>query len=217
MRRFALPLLVLLVVAPGSAFAAKKKVRRERPPPVASTERRVENPPAPMEIRTRLSFGAGAFFAGGANVGPSLGATATFTPSFASGRFSLDLELDWRMARFSSDIAGLGTLTSTLHQFPIVPALRVRVLETKAVGLDARVGVGALFVLHALSSDYAVATTRSALGWEAFAGAQLRQAIAEALELTFEVRVGLGEAAVPFVLGRASGVQGLLGVRYALQ
>ncbi len=83
------------------------------------------------------------------------------------------------------------------------------------LGVDVRAGVGPLLALHHLSSDFSASSTRSALGWELLAGAQLRVPLG-ALEPFLDARVGLGEANIPFVLGRSTGVQGLVGVRYQL-
>jgi hypothetical protein len=119
------------------------------------------------------------------------------------------------MASLRAPVEGYGTLNSTLHAFPLLPAVRARVLQLGPFALDLRGGLGPLLLFQRLSSNFGMGAIRSSLGWEAFAAAQGLLAIS-AVELSLEVRAGLGEAHIPFVLGRATGVQGTLGVRYSL-
>lgn len=229
-------LLVLVTLMCFSAEAATKKKKRRsakkkpqvtQPAPPASSPPKVEAPRPEAtakseasksdswEILTAVALSAGGFYAGGMNRGPAVGATVTLNPRHFDRRFSWDLDLHWRMASFSAPIDGYGRLGSTMHSFPFVPALRVRAFTVGKLTFDVRGGVGPMVVFHQLSSDFGQNVTRSALGWEAFAAGQLRFPIST-IEVTAEVRAGLGAAHVPLVLGQASGAQLLLGARYAL-
>ncbi|HYO52479.1 hypothetical protein [Archangium sp.] len=165
-------------------------------------------------MRYSLALAGGGFYGGGFNRGPQGSAQLTLTPP-GWGRFSIDVELGWRLARLRADIPGSGVGVSAMHSLPLLAAGRMNLVRMAHLGVDVRVGVGPLLVLHHLSSDFSASSVRSALGWELLAGAQLRFPLG-ALEPFLDARVGLGEASIPFVIGRSTGVQGLLGVRYQL-
>ncbi|PTL82009.1 hypothetical protein [Vitiosangium sp. GDMCC 1.1324] len=165
-------------------------------------------------MRYTLALAGGAFYGGGFNRGPQGSAQLTLSPP-GWGRFAIDVELGWRMARFHEDVPGSGVMTSTLHSIPLTAVGRMNLVRMAHLGVDVRVGVGPLLAVHHLSSDFSSSSVRSALGWELLAGAQLRFPLG-AIEPFLDGRVGLGEAYIPFVTGRSTGVQGLLGVRYQL-
>lgn len=168
----------------------------------------------PAKTRYALALAGGGFYGGGFNRGPQGSAQLTLTPP-GWGRFSLDVELGWWMARFRQDIPGTGVAVSALHSIPVFVAGRMNLVRMKHLGLDVRVGVGPLLALHHLSSDFSRSSVRSAIGWELLAGVQLRVPLG-AFEPFIDGRVGLGEAYIPFVTGRSTAVQGLVGVRYLL-
>lgn len=175
------------------------------PPPEAKPEER---------MRYSLALAGGAFYGGGSNRGPQGSAQLTLTPP-GWGRFAIDVELGWRLARFRADVPGSGVMVSSLHSIPLTAVARMNLVRMEHLRLDVRAGVGPLLALHHLSSDFSSGSVRSALGWELLAGAQLRFPLGS-LEPFLDGRVGLGEAYIPFVTGRSTGVQGLLGVRYPL-
>jgi hypothetical protein len=166
--------------------------------------------------RTRyvLALAGGGFYGGGFNRGPQGSAQLTLTPP-GWGSFAIDVELGWRLARVRTDIPGSGGVVSDLHSLPLTAVGRMNLVRMAHLGVDVRLGVGPLLALHHLSSDFSSSSVRSALGWELLAGAQLRFPLG-AFEPFLDVRVGLGEAYIPFVTERSTGVQGLLGVRYQL-
>jgi hypothetical protein len=213
-----------VVAAPADSPRAPSRKKPKAPPPEASPEppsavpsrtgsRQAATKPA-EETRYALALAGGGFHGGGFNRGPQGSAQLTLTPP-GWGRFALDVELGWRLARFSENLPGTGVAVSALHSFPLTAVGRMNLVRMAHLGVDVRVGVGPLLVLHHLSSDFSSSSVRSALGWELLAGAQVRFPLG-ALEPFLDGRVGLGEAYIPFVTGRSTGVQGLLGVRYQL-
>jgi hypothetical protein len=226
MRWFALLFLLCstaAVAAPESSPRATSRKKPKAPPREASPESppaapsRTGTPPAatkPEEMRYTLALAGGAFHGGGFNRGPQGSAQLTLTPP-GWGRFSIDVELGWRLARFQSNIPGAGVGTSALHSLPLLAVGRMNLVRMAYLGVDVRVGVGPVLALHHLSSDFSASSVRSSLGWELLAGAQLRFPLG-AFEPFLDGRLGLGEAYIPFVTGRSTGVQGLLGVRYQL-
>lgn len=206
----------VVAAAEGSSRGTSRK-KPQAPPPKASPEpppaRQAASKPA-EELRYSLALAGGGFHGGGSNRGPQGSAQLTLTPP-GWGRFSIDVELGWRLARVRSDTPGSGAVVSALHSIPLTAVGRMNLVRMKHLGVDVRVGVGPLLALHHLSSDFSSNSVRSALGWELLAGAQLRFPLG-ALEPFLDGRVGLGEAYIPFVTGRSTGVQGLLGVRYQL-
>jgi hypothetical protein len=212
------------VAAPeGSSRATSRKKPKAPPreaspePPPAVTSRtgtRLAATKPAEETRYSLALAGGGFYGGGFNRGPQGSAQLTLTPP-GWGRFSIDVELGWRLARFRADIPGTGVGVSAMHSLPLIAVGRMNLVRMAHLGVDVRAGVGPLLALHHLSSDFSASSVRSALGWELLAGAQLRFPLG-ALEPFLDGRVGLGEAYIPFVIGRSTGVQGLLGVRYQL-
>ncbi len=205
------------VAAPEGSPRGTSRKKPRAPPREASPEppsaRQAATQPA-EQTRYALALAGGGFHGGGFNRGPQGSAQLTLTPP-GWGRFSLDVELGWRLARLRADIPGTGVGVSALHSFPLLAAGRMNLVRRDHLGVDVRVGLGPLLALHHLSSDFSASSTRSALGWELLAGAQLHVPLG-ALEPFLDARVGLGEANIPFVLGRSTGVQGLVGVRYLL-
>ncbi|WPB79603.1 hypothetical protein KYC5002_10660 [Archangium violaceum] len=185
-----------------------------RPAPTKPAEEKETKPAEEKELRYSLALAGGAFYGGGFNRGPQGSVQLTLTPP-GWGRFSIDVELGWRLARFQSNVPGAGVGVSAMHSLPLLAVGRMNLVKMKYLGVDVRVGVGPLLVLHHLSSNFSESSVRSALGWELLAGAQLRFPLG-AIEPFLDGRVGLGEAYIPFVTGRSTGVQGLLGVRYHL-
>lgn len=187
----------------------------EPPPAVTSrTGTRVAATKPAEEMRYSLALAGGGFYGGGFNRGPQGSAQLTLTPP-GWGRFSIDVELGWRLARLSANVPGTGVGVSAMHSIPLLAVGRMNLVRMAHFGVDVRVGVGPLLALHHLSSDFSASSVRSGLGWELLAGAQLRFPLG-AFEPFLDGRVGLGEAFIPFVIGRSTGVQGLLGVRYQL-
>lgn len=215
MRALAVLIAVTCALGPLSASAAK----RRKSPPKSAAQIRVRPEPEPsskpLTWSTALGVGVGGFYGGGANVGPAVSASATFTPSFFAQRLALDAELQWRLSTFTTPVEGYGTLRSTAQLIPLVAALRFRLVQTRSLLFDLRAGAGPMLLVHQLSSDFSPTVTRSGLGWDAFAGAQLRIPF-DAWELTADVRYALGEAPVPFILGRNTGLQVLVGARFSL-
>ena len=216
---------LLLASASVSAGPRPKKQPPPKPPPAAAPD---TPPPPPTESRRpapskgpfedtqiALALGAGGFLGSGFNRGPAASTAVTFTPSFAQRRFALDVELGWRMASFTTPVEGYGSLTSTLHSFPLTPAIRFSLLQGGPVRLDLRAGIGALLNLHVLSTTYDDGAIRTTFGWEGFGGAQVRIPISE-IELMLDAKVVLGEAPIPRVIGTSGAFQGLVGVRYPL-
>ena len=222
--------LLFLLCSPAVVAAPEGSPRRntgkkpKAPPPEASPEppsavssrtgtRGAETKPA-EQTRYSLALAGGAFYGGGFNRGPQGSAQLTLTPP-GWGRFAIDVELGWRLARLRADIPGSGVMVSALHSLPLTAVGRMNLVQMAHLRLDVRAGLGPLLVLHSLSSDFSSSSVRSALGWELLAGAQLRFPLGS-LEPFLDGRVGFGEAYIPFVTGRSTGVQGLLGVRYQL-
>jgi hypothetical protein len=197
-----------VVAAPGGSPRRTTGKKPKAPPPAAT------KPAEQQRTRYSLALAGGAFHGGGFNRGPQGSAQLTLTPP-GWGRFAIDVELGWRLARFRRDIPGSGGMVSALHSIPLSAVGRMNLVRMAHLRLDVRAGVGPLLALHHLSSDFSSSSVRSALGWELLAGAQLRFPLGT-LEPFLDVRVGLGEAYIPFVTGRLTGVQGLLGVRYQL-
>jgi hypothetical protein len=206
---------LLFLLCSTSAVAAPEGSSRgtsRKKPKAPAREVRPEPPPAakpPEKLRYALALAGGGFHGGDFNRGPQGSAQLTLTPP-GWGRFSLDVELGWRLARFRT-----GAGVSAMHSLPLLAVGRMNLVRMTHFGLDVRAGVGPLLALHHLSSDFSASSVRSSLGWELLAGVQLRFPLG-ALEPFLDGRVGLGEAYIPFVVGRATGVQGLLGVRYLL-
>ncbi len=217
-------LALLFLLCSPAVMAAPARKKPKAPPPAASPAPPPAEPPRaparqaatkPVEVmRYSLALAGGGFYGGGFNRGPQGSAQLTLTPP-GWGRFSFDVELGWRLARVRTDVPGSGRAVSDMHSIPITAVGRMNLVRMKHLGVDVRVGVGPLLALHHLSSDFSSGSVRSALGWELLAGAQLRFPLG-ALEPFLDGRVGLGEAYIPFVTGRSTGVQGLLGVRYQL-
>ncbi|HZI04411.1 MAG TPA: hypothetical protein VEZ71_10330 [Archangium sp.] len=195
------------VAAPEGSSRGTSRKKPKAPPREASPEPPPTKPA--QELRYSLALAGGGFYGGGFNRGPQGSAQLTLTPP-GWGRFSLDVELGWRLARFRT-----GAGVSAMHSLPLLAAGRMNLVRMTHFGLDVRAGVGPLLALHHLSSDFSASSVRSSLGWELLAGVQLRFPLG-ALEPFLDGRVGLGEAYIPFVIGRSIGVQGLLGVRYQL-
>jgi hypothetical protein len=225
-------LLNLLVAS--LAVGAPSRPPKRRPAPVAEPEPKSTPTPTagetsrksepsraaastrgPQPIRYALALAGGAFYGGGYNRGPLVAAVFSLTPPIWSGRLALEAELDWRFTRFLSTVPDTGTVTSALHGVPLYLSGRLNVLRLGPVGLDARLGLGPSFALQYLGSSFSQSTVRTAVGWDALAALQLRVPIS-AVELFGEARFAFGEAPIPFVLGRATGLQGTLGVRYGL-
>jgi hypothetical protein len=223
MRWFALLFLLCSTAAVAAPEAPPRGASRKKPkappreaspePPPAEPSRSAATKPAEA-LRYSLALAGGAFHGGGFNRGPQGSAQLTLTPP-GWGRFSLDVELGWRLARFKASVPGAGVGVSALHSLPLMAVGRMNLVRMTHLGVDVRVGVGPLLALHHLSSDFSESSVRSALGWELLAGAQLRFPLG-AFEPFLDGRVGFGEAYIPFVTGRSTGVQGLLGVRYQL-
>ncbi|ATB35494.1 hypothetical protein CYFUS_000907 [Cystobacter fuscus] len=196
----------------------KAPARETSPKPSPTAPSRTGTRPAATQsaeqTRYALALAGGGFYGGGFNRGPQGSAQLTLTPP-GWGRFSIDVELGWRLARFREDIPGTGVAVSALHSLPLLAVGRMNLVRMAHLGVDVRVGVGPLLALHHLSSDFSASSVRSAIGWELLAGAQLRFPLG-AIEPFLDARVGFGEAYIPFVIGRSTGVQGLLGVRYQL-
>jgi hypothetical protein len=221
MRWLALLFLLCSTAAVAAPEGSPRGTSRKKPkapqeaspkPPPAVTSRTETRPAAtkpPEELRYSLALAGGWFYGGGFNRGPQGSAQLTLTPP-GWGRFSLDVELGWRLARFRT-----GDGVSAMHSLPLLAVGRMNLVRMKYLGVDVRVGVGPSLALHHLSSDFSASSVRSGVGWELLAGAQLRFPLG-ALEPFLDGRVGLGEAYIPFVTGRSTGVQGLLGVRYQL-
>lgn len=217
-------LLNLLVAS--LAVGAPARPPKRRPAPVAepkSTPTPTADEPSraaastrgPQPIRYALALAGGAFYGGGSNRGPLVAAVFSLTPPIWSGRLVLEAELDWRFTRFVATVPDTGTMTSALHGAPLYLSGRLNVLRLGPVGLDARLGLGPSFALQYLASSFSQSTVRTAVGWDALVALQLRVPIS-AVELFGEARFAFGEAPIPFVLGRATGLQGTLGVRYGL-
>lgn len=211
MRWIALLFLLCSTAALAAPEASSRGTSRKKPkaPP---REASPEPPPAakPAQApRYSLALAGGGFYGGGFNRGPQGSAQLTLTPP-GWGRFSLDVELGWRLARFRT-----GAGVSAMHSLPLLGVGRMNLVRMTHFGLDVRAGVGPILALHHLSSDFSASSVRSSLGWELLAGVQLRFPLG-VLEPFLDGRVGLGEAYIPFVIGRSVGVQGLLGVRYQL-
>ena len=212
------------VAAPeGSTRGTSRKKPKAPPresspePPPAAPSRTGTQPAATKpaeEMRYSLALAGGAFYGGGFNRGPQGSAQLTLTPP-GWGRFSFDVELGWRLSRFRANVPGAGVGVSALHSFPLLAVGRMNLVRMKHFVVDVRAGVGPQLALHHLSSDFSESSVRSSIGWELLAGAQLRFPFG-AIEPFLDGRVGLGEAYIPFVTGRSTGVQGLLGVRYQL-
>ncbi len=183
-------------------------------PPRASTRRAPAAAPEQEPTRYALALAGGGFYGGGFNRGPLASAQLTITPP-GWGPFSLDVELGWRQARFRRTVPGSGDVVSALHTIPLYALARFSAVKQRHFGLDLRAGLGPQLAVHQLASNFAAPTFRSALGWELLAGAQLLFPLG-AFEPFLDARVGLGEAYIPFVTGRATGFQALLGVRYHL-
>jgi hypothetical protein len=198
---------------------AAKPEPKSTPPPAAVEPSRKSEPVAasarePQPIRYALALAGGAFYGGGFNRGPLVAAVLSVTPPIWNGRLTLDAELDWRLSRFDATVPDKGTVTSVLHGAPLYLSGRLNVL-LGPVGLDARLGVGPSLELHYLASSFSQSTVRSSVGWDVLAALQFRVPISS-VELFGEARFAFGETYIPFVLGRATGLQGTLGVRYRL-
>ena len=210
--------LLLLLCSPTVLAAPEGSPRRntvkkpKAPPPEARPAPPVAKPAE--QTRYSLALAGGAFHGGGFNRGPQGSVQLTLTPP-GWARFAIDVELGWRLARLRADIPGSGVMVSSLHSLPLTAVGRMNLVRMAHLRVDVRAGVGPLLALHHLSSDFSSSSVRSALGWELLAGAQLRFPLGS-LEPFLDGRVGLGEAYIPFVTGRSTGVQGLLGVRYQL-
>jgi hypothetical protein len=189
--------------------AAGESSRKSEPSRVAASAR------DPEPIRYALALAGGGFYGGGHNRGPLVAAVFSLTPPIWDGRLALDAELDWRLTRFDATVPDRGTVTSALHGVPLYLSGRLNVLRLGPVGLDARLGVGPSFALQYLASSFSQSTVRTSVGWDALLALQLRVPLSS-VELFGEARFAFGEAFIPFVLGRATGLQGTLGVRYRL-
>jgi hypothetical protein len=181
------------------------------PTPAAGEPSRKSEP----SLRYALALAGGGYYGGGYNRGPLVAAVFSITPPIWDGRLALDAELDWRFTRFDATVPDRGTVTSALHGLPLYLSGRLNVLRLGPVGLDARLGVGPSFALQYLGSSFSQSTARTSVGWDALVALQLRVPLST-VELFGEARFAFGEAFIPFVLGRATGLQGTLGVRYRL-
>ncbi len=203
------------VAAPGASPRGTSRKKPKAPPRQAATPEASPAATKPVEsLRYSLALAGGAFYGGDLNRGPQGSAQLTLMPP-GWGRFSIDVELGWRLARFRADVSGAGEGVSAMHSLPLLVAGRMNLVQIKYFGVDVRVGVGPVLALHHLSSDVSTSSVRSAIGWELLAGVQLRFPLG-AIEPFLDGRLGLSESYIPFVLGRATGVQGLIGVRYRL-
>jgi hypothetical protein len=209
MRWLALLFLFCSTAAAAAPEASPRASSRKKPKAPPRPRTRLAGTQPAEEMRYALALAGGGFHGGGFNRGPQGSAQLTLTPP-GWGRFSLDVELGWRLARFRTAEG-----VSAMHSLPLLAAGRMNLVRMAHFGADVRLGVGPLLALHHLSSNVSANSVRSALGWELIAGAQLRFPLG-ALEPFLDGRVGLGEAYIPFVIGRSTVVQGLLGVRYQL-
>lgn len=215
----------------ATAAPAKKPAARAIPSPAATPEPPPSPPssarsaPAPERAppkasevprRTALSLAAGAFYGGGFNRGVWISSGWTTPWQAPTLGLAAEVDLAYRLAQFRREQAGYGELTSALHAIPLLAAGRFEALRIGGFSLDARAGLGPMFLVHHLASTFSNASTRFAVGWEAFAGGQARLKVAS-VELLLDARYALGEARMPFVVGRATGLQAALGVRVPLQ
>ncbi len=227
MRHLALVLISLLSFTAAAAQKPRKKPRpvapapqAEAPPEATAPVERPAPPPRvakraePETMRVDLGLAGGIFYGGGLNRGPQGSIQVALTPP-GWGRFGVDVELGYRLARFQAPGPEGGTVTSSLHSMPLYGVGRFRIVDARSFGLDLRAGLGPQFALHYLSSSFAPSSLRTAVGWDLFAGLQLRFPLGS-FEPFLDARLGLGEAYIPFVVGRATGIQGLVGVRYRL-
>lgn len=195
---------------PPAAQPAPARQPESRPAPAASRVVAAELRPVPA-----VSLGAGAFYGGGFNRGVWITAGWTTLWQAPKLRLAADVELSYRLAQFRRDQSGYGELLSALHAIPLLGAARLQLVRIGPFRLDGRAGLGPMFLVHHLASDFSASSTRFAVGWEAFAGAQLRLEVSS-VELLVDLRYALGEARMPFVVGRATGLQAALGARLPL-
>lgn len=216
-------LAVVAALCATSVLAAKRRPKASKPDPSPaarleaerSSGRAAPSPARPWrEEGATGAVGLGAFYGGGLNRGPVVRASVTLRRPQLSERLALDVEVDWRLSQFRRQVAG-GTVTSSLHALPLYAALRMHLADLGPLALDLRGGLGPLFSLHHLSSSFFAPATRTSVGWEAFAGTELCYPMGPFV-LAADVRYGLGEAPIPFVLGRATGVQAGLSARFGL-
>jgi hypothetical protein len=213
-------LLLLTSLSALGAGRAKKPslpvVEPAKPPPPVEKIERAQSTPLADPIGLTGALAGGWFYGGGNNRGPLLSAQLTIAAPFLHRRLALELELDWRLSTFRSAVPDYGAITSSLHALPLYAGVRFHLIDVRPVAFDLRGGLGPLLLIHSLSSDFSPSTTRTAVGWELFIAGQARVKVSS-IELFAEVRYGLGEASIRFVLGRATGLQGMIGARYVLQ
>lgn len=171
---------------------------------------------AVMVGKEAVSFALGYFYGGGFNRGPW--ALVAWATPYRADRLKLgaDVELSYRLSTFRRHQPGYGPLSTSLHAVPLLAVARWEALTLGPLALDARVGLGPMFLVHHLGSTFSAPSTRFAVGWDVFAGGQLRLRLLP-FELFVDARYGLGEARMPFVVGRTTGLQGALGMRFALR
>jgi hypothetical protein len=178
-------------------------------PPVAG----VTPPPEAASSRIAMHLLAGAFFAGGANRGPTVALGVSYPLPFWSGRVAAEAEVGLRRAALGARIEGFGKLRSSVLAGPVLAAARLTLLERSALALYGRGGAGVLPFQHQVSSDFQPSFGESKLAPMAFLAAQGALRLSR-VSLLMEVRGEYGPAQTARLNAQLGGIGASLGVRY---
>ncbi len=151
----------------GGTAAARADIEKPAEPPP---------PAAPRDARPELGAFAGGFYAGGANTGWTLGATAAVeVPPLhpvIGDRLALEANVGARRSGLSV-VTTLGKLDSALLAVPIGVALRVRAYQHGAAAVYGRVGGGLVPFRHSIAPAFGTAFAESAIAAEGYAALQV--------------------------------------------
>lgn len=182
----------------------------------AKTALRPAGSPPPQIARTSTVtpfLGLGAFAFGGSNFGSAamvgVGARVPSLPIVA------ELELGFRGAGMSSDVAGLGRADSRVFGVPISLAARYRFLQAGKLRLDGRLGAGVIFFEHTLTTEFQPRHMEFGVRPEFFGAVDLTWRLGS-FEPFAELRAEWNQIRTPTLFVRPGGAVLMIGTRLSL-
>jgi len=187
------------------------------PPPLVEPRPlpRLDAPPLPSAKNVSVHALAGGFFAGPTNAGPQVDVGASWLLPWLQGRASAEVELGLHATARDVPVPLLGTLHSRVLGVPLLVAGRFQLFEQGPLSLSGRLGLGAVFFDHQVSSDFQNTFHEQSLAPLGFLAAQGAWELGRWSALV-ELRGGYSPARTPQLHVQLGGVSVAVGMRYAL-
>jgi hypothetical protein len=188
-----------------------------KPPPPVEPRPVLEPVPPPLLASKDVAVHAlaGGFFAGPTNAGPQVDLGASWRLPLLQGRASAEVELGLHVAARDVRVQPLGTLHSRVLGVPLLVAGRFQLFEQGPLSLYGRLGLGAVFFDHEVSSDFQKTFREQSLGPMGILAAQGEWNLGTWSALV-ELRGGYSPARTPQLSAQLGGVSVAVGMRYAL-